>query len=239
MPDMAPLERRPTTSDWNAAIDERLAAANLEPERRMEIVHELSQHLDDRYGELRSAGASEDAARSEALSEVDEGDLVRELTGIAPLAIEPLALGGGPKATAFGGLGQDLRFGARLLVKDAAASIGLVVAVTGVYGVTAFSVGQRRHEIGVRLALGATAGDVLRLIAGRSFCLIGCGAVLGIAGGWAIGLTMRSLLFGVGASDPVTYAAVLSLVALCGFVATYLPAHHAMSIDPMTILKRD
>jgi putative ABC transport system permease protein len=119
------------------------------------------------------------------------------------------------------------------------AAIGLIVAVTGVYGVTAFSVGQRRHEIGVRMALGATAGDVLRLIAGRSFRLIGVGAALGIAGGWAIGLAMRNLLFGVGATDPATYAAVLTLVALCGFVATYLPAHRAMSIDPMAVLKRE
>jgi predicted permease len=119
------------------------------------------------------------------------------------------------------------------------AAIGLVVAVTGIYGVTAFSVAQRRHEIGVRLALGATAADVVRLIAGRTFRLIGIGAGLGIAGGWAIGLSMRNLLFGVGATDPATYAAVLSLVAFCAFVATYLPAHRAMSIDPMTVLKRE
>jgi putative ABC transport system permease protein len=119
------------------------------------------------------------------------------------------------------------------------AAIGLIVAVTGVYGVTAFSVGQRRHEIGVRLALGATAADVIRLIAERTFRLIGCGAVFGVAGGWAIGLAMRNLLFGVGAADPATYAAVLSVVTLCGFVATYVPAYRAMSIDPMTVLKRD
>lgn len=119
------------------------------------------------------------------------------------------------------------------------AAIGLTVAVTGVYGVTAFSVGQRRHEIGVRMALGATAGDVIRLIAGRTLRLLGIGAALGIGGGWAIGLAMRNILFGVGAIDPATYTAVLSLVAICGFVATYLPAHRAISIDPMTVLKRE
>jgi putative ABC transport system permease protein len=119
------------------------------------------------------------------------------------------------------------------------AAIGLVVAITGVYGVTAFSVGQRRHEIGVRMALGASGGDVMRLIAGRSFRLIGAGAALGALVGWAIGLAMRNILFGVGAADPLTYAAVLAIVGICGAVATYLPAHRAIAIDPMAVLKRE
>jgi putative ABC transport system permease protein len=119
------------------------------------------------------------------------------------------------------------------------AAVGLVVAIAGVYGVTAFSVGQRRHEIGVRVALGATASHILNLIAKRTFRLIGIGAVLGVLSGWIIGLTMRSLLPGVGATDPAIYAAVLALVALCGFIATYVPAYRAMSIDPMAVLKRD
>ena len=119
------------------------------------------------------------------------------------------------------------------------AAIGLVVAVTGMYGVTAFSVGQRRHEIGVRLALGATSADMLRLIAGRTVRLIGIGAALGVAGGWAIGLAMRNILFGVGATDPATYAAVLSIVALCGSSRRVCPRMRAMSIDPMAVLKRE
>jgi putative ABC transport system permease protein len=119
------------------------------------------------------------------------------------------------------------------------AAIGLVVAVTGVYGVTAFSVGQRRHEIGVRLALGATSGDVLRLIAGRTARLIGVGAGLGVAGGWAIGAAIRSILFGVSAADPLTYGAVLLLVGASAFIATYVPAHRALAIDPVSVLKRE
>ena len=118
-------------------------------------------------------------------------------------------------------------------------AIGLLVAITGVYGVTAFSVGQRRHEIGVRIALGATPGDVLRLIVGRSFRLIGIGAVLGVAAGWAIALTMRNILYGVGAADPVTYAAVIGLVALCGLAACYAPARHATQLDPMAALRTE
>jgi putative ABC transport system permease protein len=119
------------------------------------------------------------------------------------------------------------------------AAIGLIVAIAGIYGVTAFSVGQRRHEIGVRLALGGTAAGVVRLIMGRSFRLIGIGVALGLLGGWAIGLTMRNILFGVGPIDPMTYVAVLAVVGAGGFVATYLPAHRVVSIDPAVVLKRD
>ena len=119
------------------------------------------------------------------------------------------------------------------------AAIGLVVAVAGVYGVTAFSVGQRRHEIGVRLALGATAADVIRLVAGRTVRLMAIGAVLGMAGGWAIGASIRSILYGVGAADPLTYAAVVALAGTCGFAAAYLPTRRAISIDPVSVLKRE
>jgi putative ABC transport system permease protein len=119
------------------------------------------------------------------------------------------------------------------------AAIGLLVAITGIYGVTAFSVGQRRHEIGVRMALGATARDVVGLIAGRTFRLIGIGACVGSVVGWAIGLGMRNVLFGVDAADPATYAGVLALVATCGAIATLVPAYRAIAIDPMTVLKRE
>jgi putative ABC transport system permease protein len=119
------------------------------------------------------------------------------------------------------------------------AGIGLLVAVTGVYGVTAFSVGQRRHEIGVRMALGAGGADVMRLIAGRSFRLIAAGTILGVLVGWGIGLTMRNILFGVGAADPITYAAVVAIVGLSAAVATYIPARRAIAIDPMAVLKRE
>jgi predicted permease len=132
-----------------------------------------------------------------------------------------------------------LTFNLIVAMFTAFAAIGLLVAVTGIYGVTAFSVGQRRHEIGVRLALGATPFDVLRLVAARTFRLIGVGAALGIGLGCAIGLAMRNILFGVGAVDPITYAAVLLLVAACGTVATYLPARRALSLDPMAVLKQD
>jgi ABC-type antimicrobial peptide transport system permease subunit len=119
------------------------------------------------------------------------------------------------------------------------AAIGLVVAVSGVYGVTAYSVGLRRHEIGVRMALGATPASVMRLIAVRTFRPLGFGAIIGLAGGWAIGMGMRGFLYGVVATDPATYAVVIALAALCGLVATCVPASKAIAIDPMAVLKVD
>ncbi len=119
------------------------------------------------------------------------------------------------------------------------AGIGLVLAVTGVYGVTAFSVGQRRHEIGVRLALGATAGEVIRLVVARSFKPIAIGIGLGALGGWGVGRTMRSVLFETSALDPSTYVTVIALLAIGGLVASFVPAHRAGSIDPMSVLKRE
>jgi putative ABC transport system permease protein len=119
------------------------------------------------------------------------------------------------------------------------AAIGLVVAIAGVYGVTAFAVGQRRHELGIRLALGATAGGVVRLIVGGSFRLVAAGVVLGLFGGWAIGSLIGNVLVGVSATDSATSLAVLGLVLGGAFVATYVPAHRVISIDPATVLKRD
>jgi putative ABC transport system permease protein len=119
------------------------------------------------------------------------------------------------------------------------AGVALVLALTGVYGVACFSVGQRRHELGVRVALGATAGRVARMILAGSLRLIAIGAALGIAAGWAISLTMGSVLFGVSATDPATYLVVLALLGASAAAASLVPAQRAMSIDPVSVLKRE
>jgi putative ABC transport system permease protein len=119
------------------------------------------------------------------------------------------------------------------------ATIGLVVAVAGVYGVTSFSVGQRRHEIGVRLALGATTRHILNLIVGRSFRLIGVGIAFGAIVALLIGLGMRSVLIGIGATDPLTYGTVFAMLAASGLVAAYVPALRALSTDPATVLRSE
>src|SRR5262249_30276604 len=120
------------------------------------------------------------------------------------------------------------------------AAIGLVVAVAGIYGVTAFSLGQRRRELGVRMALGATAADVVKLVMAGTGRLIVVGVLLGLGGGWALAQMMTSLLTNnVGAADPLTYAAVLALLCASALVATYLPAHRVWSLDPASVLRRE
>ena len=119
------------------------------------------------------------------------------------------------------------------------AAIGLVLALTGVYGVAAFSVGQRRHEIGIRLALGATSAEVTRLVVARSFRPIGIGLLLGALGGWGAASVMRSLLFGTTALDPSIYITVIGLLALGGFAASVVPARRAAASDPAFVLKQE
>jgi ABC-type antimicrobial peptide transport system permease subunit len=111
------------------------------------------------------------------------------------------------------------------------------MAVIGLYGVIAFMALQRTQEIGVRMALGASRTDILRLIAGEGARLIVLGGMLGLAA--AIGATqlLKSLLFQVGPHDPVSFVAVAMLLGLVALAATLVPARAAMKTDPMVALR--
>ena len=113
----------------------------------------------------------------------------------------------------------------------------LVLALIGIYGVMAFLVQMRTHEIGVRMALGATARDVFKLIVGRGMKLTLFGIVIGVAG--AIGLTrlMHSLLFNTSATDPFTFIGISVLLSLAAFLACYIPARRAAKVDPLSALR--
>jgi ABC-type antimicrobial peptide transport system permease subunit len=117
------------------------------------------------------------------------------------------------------------------------ALIGLVLAVTGIYGVVAYRTQMRTHEIGVRMALGASRVDVLRLVLSQGMWLTGVGLALGLA--FALGLTrvIARLLYGIGANDPVTVASVVTLLGAMSLVACYLPAHRAMRRNPVTAIR--
>jgi putative ABC transport system permease protein len=117
------------------------------------------------------------------------------------------------------------------------ALIALVLASTGIYGVMSYSVAQRTHEIGVRMALGANRFDVLKLVVRQGMGLVVVGIVLGLFG--AVGLTrvMSSLLFEVTPKDPLTFTAVALFLAFVAFVACYIPARRATRVDPLVALR--
>jgi len=114
---------------------------------------------------------------------------------------------------------------------------GLLMAVIGLYGVIAFVVAQRTQEIGVRMALGATRVDILRLIVGEGVRLIVLGGVLGLGAAQATAQLLKSLLFNVGPRDPVTYAVVAALLAVVALAATLIPARAAMRVEPVVALR--
>ena len=115
--------------------------------------------------------------------------------------------------------------------------LALLLAAIGLYGVLAFAVSQRTREIGIHMALGARTRDVLLMVIRQGMALVVIGVVLGMAGAYAVTRTIRSLLFEVGATDPLTFVLVSVLLAVVGFVACYLPARRATKVDPLVALR--
>jgi len=113
----------------------------------------------------------------------------------------------------------------------------LLLATAGVFGVMAYSVSRRTREIGVRVALGAGSGDVLRMILGQGLRTIFLGVAIGIAGSLALTRTVESLLFGVTATDPLTFGGVTLLLVAAALLACYIPARRATKVDPMIALR--
>ena len=117
------------------------------------------------------------------------------------------------------------------------AAVALALTAVGIYGVISYSVAQRTHEIGIRMALGAQRGNVLSLVLRQGARLIIVGVSLGVASALALTRLMSSLLYGVGAADPATFAAVVFTLFAVAFLASYVPARYATRVSPIIALR--
>jgi putative ABC transport system permease protein len=119
------------------------------------------------------------------------------------------------------------------------AAVAFVLAAFGIYGVMAYEVSDRSHEMGIRIALGAQPGDVFRLILRQAAGLTAAGIVLGLGGAFALTRLMSSMLYGVKSSDALTFAVISLLLGLVAIAASYAPSRRAMILDPVATLRRE
>ena len=123
------------------------------------------------------------------------------------------------------------------MLLGAFAGTALLLAVAGLYGVMAYSVARRTGELGTRIALGATPGNVLRLVLRQGLVTALIGVGIGIGGAFVLTRTLRSFLFGLSPTDPVTFAGVAFLLIVVALAACYVPARRAAKVDPMEALR--
>ncbi len=127
----------------------------------------------------------------------------------------------------------------QMLLLGGFAALALILASVGLYGVLSYAVTQRSRELGLRIALGASAGSVMRMVVGRGLALTATGLAIGLGLAWISARTLQALLYGVTAGDPATFAAVVGVLGTIALAACYLPARRASRVDPMVVLRED
>jgi len=158
----------------------------------------------------------------EAIRELDPGQPIRSIAPLRGVLSESIA--------------RDRFFTVLFAVFG---SVALLLAAVGIYGVLAYSVGQRRQEFGVRMALGASAGNLLRMVIGNGMLLVGAGIVLGTIAALLLTRVLEAQLYGIGATDPLSFVTALGFLAAVALLATYVPARRATHVDPMTALRAE
>jgi putative ABC transport system permease protein len=170
-------------------------------------------------GDGQSAAALTSTLR-EAVRQVDAGQALAEIRTMEQLVSNSVA---------------RRRF--NMLLLGVFAGVALALAAIGIFGVMNYTVTQRTHELGIRIALGAQTKDVLRLVVGQGMTLIVIGVVVGLAASFALTRLMQSLLYSVSATDPLTFAGVALVLASVALLACYIPARRATRVDPMVALR--
>jgi putative ABC transport system permease protein len=173
---------------------------------------------------IRTSGNPTDLAVS-ARGAVASVDPALPLVGLRPMSEVASAASGQPRFTT--------------LVMSVFAGMAFFLAALGLYGILAYSVEQRTHEIGVRVALGASRGEVLGLVIGHGMKLTLIGATAGVPAALVVTRLMGGVLPGVAGADPVVYGGVVAVLAASSFVASYLPARRATRVDPLVALRSD